>query len=354
VALRTPACACRLVGMHGEHRQFPASPPRHRQEWRRGTHECVRHASLGRGPAARRVVFVFSFVYSAGTDPGDIVIRPRSLNTSATSIGVLAVSELLLVALLWRFPRLALSLVVWNAASRAAILYAKLPLATSPSRTVIAVSVAVRRVFLLLARYRLAVVLAATLALVVGGPFIVERNRGPVADRWADMKPALARPRDSLGLAVYDDWGYFAGHIFLGRNPVHPAVRACSPKSRRAARRGASPLSGRPAHAASAAAAARRLHQRPTLCAGAIPSPADSGLGSCWNGPFRLSRSANTSLDAGTRRRERGDRPGMPVLSGHVLRNGDIVAGHRAAWCGSIHRAASRFIPARAWRLTCE
>ena len=35
--------ASRLVGMLGEHPRFPRFSAGHRQEWRRGTHECVRH-----------------------------------------------------------------------------------------------------------------------------------------------------------------------------------------------------------------------------------------------------------------------------------------------------------------------
>jgi hypothetical protein len=270
----------------------------------------------------------FRSVYSAGTDPGDIGFV-LGLNTIRYVIGVLAVSELLLVALLWRFPRLALSLVVLNAASRAAILYAKLPLGNFPVATVIAVSVAVGAVFLLLARYRLAVVLAATLALVVGGPFIVERNRAQWLTAWADMKPALAAARaDSLGLLVYDDWGYFAGHIFAAGNPVHPAVRALFPEDLDALPAAARPryLAALPTPA-SAAAAARRLHQAPDFVRWGYTIAADSGLGVLLERTFPpISVPANTSLDAWYAPSGTVAIAGMPVLSGHVLRNGDIVA----------------------------
>jgi hypothetical protein len=270
----------------------------------------------------------FRSVYSAGTVPGDIGFV-LGLNTIRYVIGVLAVSELLLVALLWRFPRLALSLVVLNAASRAAILYAKLPLGSFPVATVIPVSVAVCAVILLLARYRLATALAAALALVVGGPFIVERNRAAWLTAWVDLKPALAAARaDSLGLLVYDDWGYFAGHIFAAGNPVHPAVRALFP-----ADLDALPSSARPRYLAalptpaSAAAAARRLRQAPDFVRWGYTIAADSGLGVLLERTFPpIPVAADTSLDAWYAPLGTVAISGMPVLAGHVLRNGEIVA----------------------------
>ena len=146
---------------------------------------------------------------------------------------MLAVSELLLVALLWRFPRLALSLVALNAASRLAILYAKLPLGSFPVRAVIAVSAAVGLLAWLLLRFTprtrraLAATLAAGLALLICGPRVVEINRAGWLSWWDGLKPALAAARSgSLAVLVYPEWGYFAGHALAAGNPVHPAVAA--------------------------------------------------------------------------------------------------------------------------------
>ena len=173
----------------------------------------------------------FRSVYGAGAAPGNLSYI-AGLNTIRYVIGVLAVSELLLVALLSRWsPPLALGLVALNAASRAVILYSRLPSGGFPVPAVIAVAVAAGLGAWLLMRHAprrraLAGVLAAGLALGVGGPLLVERNRAGWLAWWADLTPGLAAARGgSLGVLVYPEWGYFAGHALAAGNPVDPAVR---------------------------------------------------------------------------------------------------------------------------------
>jgi len=276
----------------------------------------------------------FRSVYSAGTVPGDIGFV-LGLNSTRYVIGVLVAGELLLVALLSRFPRLALSLVALNAASRAAILYAKLPLGSFPVATVIAVSAAVWVAAVLLLRHTpaarrgLAAALAAALALVVGGPLIVERNRAQWLTWWADLKPALAAARgDSLALLVYDDWGYFAGHILAAGNPVHPAVRALF-----RADLDALPATERPRYLAalpspgSAEAATWRVRHAAEFARWGYTIAADSGLGAILERTLPpIPVPADTILEAWYALPGTLAIAGMPVFSGHVLHGGDIVA----------------------------
>jgi hypothetical protein len=270
----------------------------------------------------------FRSVYSAGTVPGDIGFV-LSLNTIRYVIGVLAVGELLLVALLSPFPRLALSLVLLNTASRAAILYAKLPLGSFPVSTVIAVSAVVCLVFLFLVRYQRVTALATLAVLVVSGPLVVERNRVQWLTAWADLKPALAAARtSSLALLVYDDWGYFAGHIFAAGNPVHPAVRALGSRDLDAL-----PAAQRPHYLAalptpgSAEAATWRVRHAAEFARWGYTIAADSTLGAILERTLLpVPSPPNPSLDAWYAPAGTIAIAGMPVLFGHVLRDGDVVA----------------------------
>jgi hypothetical protein len=275
----------------------------------------------------------FRSVYSAGTVPGDIGFV-LGLNTIRYVIGVLAVSELLLVALLSRFPRLALCLVVLNAASRLAILYLKLPLGVFAVPFVAAVAAVVSLVALLLLRYMpparraWAAVLAAAI-LVSGGPLIVERNRAQWLPWWSDLKPALAAARgDSLAVLVYPEWGYFAGHVFAAGNPVHPAVRALAPEDLDALSTAARPryLAALPTPG-SAEAATWRIRHAAEFVRWGYTIAADTRLGAILERTLPpLTLPEGTKLEAWYAPPGTMAIAGMPVAANYLLRNGDIVA----------------------------
>ena len=165
----------------------------------------------------------FRSVYSAGAGPNDIGLV-LSLNTIRYVIGALAVSELCLIAMIARFPRVAIGLVAVEAASRLGILYARLPSAAFPIAMMVAISIAAG-VMVFFAGRRVWAVSAATL--LIGGPLIDERNHRSWLEWWSDLQAPMAAVRgSSLALVTVDDWGYFAGHIFAAGNPVHAEVRA--------------------------------------------------------------------------------------------------------------------------------
>ncbi len=276
----------------------------------------------------------FRSVYGAGAAPGDLGFV-LGLGSLRYVIGVLAVSELLLVAMLWRTPRLALSLVALNAASRAAILYAKLPLGNFPVPAVIAASAAVGLVAWLLLqrtpqpRRALAAALAGGLALVTCGPPIVERNRANWLAWWADLKPALAQARtSSLAVLVYPDWGYFAGHVLAAGNPVHPAVRALDSGDLDAL-----PAAGRPRYLAamlmpgSVETSTWRLRHAAEFERWGYATAGDSAQGAILERTLPpVPAPADTRLDAWYAPAGSMAITGEAEFSGHVLRDGDVVA----------------------------
>jgi hypothetical protein len=160
----------------------------------------------------------FRSVYSASTGQDDLAFLANGLNSLRYVDGVLAASEVWLAAALGRF---ALPLVGLNAASRLALVYARLPF---PVLAVMAVAVAAGALVWVAGR-RAAVVVAA--ALVVAGPMTVERNRARWTTYWNDLKPAIERVRGpELAALAMNEGSYYAGHVAAAGNPVRPEVRA--------------------------------------------------------------------------------------------------------------------------------
>ncbi|SPE34815.1 membrane hypothetical protein [Candidatus Sulfopaludibacter sp. SbA6] len=174
----------------------------------------------------------FRSVFSASAYAGDLSFIRNNLNSIRYVDGVLALSEIFLVALLAkslaRFTRLVWVLVVVNVASRLVDLYSKVPSAIFPPLLLSAVAVLAFGLFLLLKRRA---GIGALACLMVAGPFIVERNRLQLTTYWNDLKPSLevVRDKDLAVLAVLDG-GYFAAHVVAAGNPVHTAVRTLLPQ----------------------------------------------------------------------------------------------------------------------------
>jgi len=67
--------------------------------------------------------------------------------------------------------------------------------------------------------------------LLLGGPFVVDRNRGRWTSYWNDLRPQLDALRGpDLAAFAMDEGSYFAGHVAAAGNPVHPEVRALLPE----------------------------------------------------------------------------------------------------------------------------
>ncbi len=275
----------------------------------------------------------FRSVYSAGAVPGDVGYV-TGLGSLRYVIGVLAVSELLLMALLRRFPRLALSLVALNTASLLAILYAKLPLSNFPIPGVIAASAAAALAAWLLLRFApprrraLAATLAASLALTACAPAIVERNRASWLPWWADLKPGFAAARaGSLALLSYPEWGFFEGHIFAAGNPVHPARRMLAP-----ADLDALPAAARPRYLAalvtpgSGEASTWRSRRAADFARWGYAAAGDSPLGAIFEPALPPLPAPAQDLDAWYTPAGTMAVIGVTDFSGHTLRIGDVVA----------------------------
>ncbi|HWC98517.1 MAG TPA: hypothetical protein VG456_17275 [Candidatus Sulfopaludibacter sp.] len=169
----------------------------------------------------------FRSALGAGGAPGDLHFIRNGLNTLRYAEGVLAASELLLAAL---FVRIAPALVGANAASRLYLLYRQIPAQLFPLPVVIAVAAGMLLLLLAIRRPKLRAPVCL-LALLLGCPLLVERNRVLWTPYWNDMKPALAAVRDQgLTVLALPDGGYFAGHIVAAGNPVNPAVRCLLPE----------------------------------------------------------------------------------------------------------------------------
>jgi hypothetical protein len=177
----------------------------------------------------------FRSVFSASAYAGDLVFLRSSLNTIRYVDGVLALSELFLVSLLARWPRLAGFLVVANLLSRLLILYPKLNAAVFAPRIVVASAVSVLLISLATAdwrrRHAAIGLLAASLCLLAACPILVQRNRMLWTTYWNDLKPRLdtVRPSGLVHLAL-PDGGYFAGHVVAAGNPVDVRVRSLLPE----------------------------------------------------------------------------------------------------------------------------
>jgi hypothetical protein len=165
----------------------------------------------------------FRSVFSASAYAGDLAFLRNSLNTIRYVDGVLALSEVFLVALLAKFYRVAWLLVAINAASRLVALYIKLPAALFPRVIVCAIAVSLFGLLLLL--HRRAWIIAFVI-LIVACPVIVERNRLLWTTYWNDLKPLLQdSASNNMAILGLPDGGYFAGQIVAAGNPVHTSVR---------------------------------------------------------------------------------------------------------------------------------
>jgi hypothetical protein len=174
----------------------------------------------------------FRSVYSASALPGDLGFVLNGLNSLRYVEGVLVVTVLFLASLVApRAPRLAMALVAVDAGSRLFMLYRELPLEIFPWVVVclvtLAAFLAIRAAGRLGFRWQAA---AMAIALVVAGPFVVERNRARWTTYWDDLKPALAAARpQGLAQLAFPDGSYFAGHVVAAGNPIDPAVSALLP-----------------------------------------------------------------------------------------------------------------------------
>lgn len=169
----------------------------------------------------------FRSVFSASASPGDLTFILNGLNSIRYVDGVLAASEIFLVALLARSPWLAASLVTINLGSRLVMLYGKLEL-FSPL-AVCALAVTVLLLFVALQRRALAVAICVLAGI---GPFVLERNREQWTTYWNDLKPALksVRGKETAELAL-PDGGYYAGHVVVAGNPIDTSVRCLPPET---------------------------------------------------------------------------------------------------------------------------
>jgi hypothetical protein len=165
----------------------------------------------------------FRSVFGAGATPGDLTYLINGLDSLRYVDGVLAVSELFLLAFLAPAPWLAAGIAGINTASRLYLLYSR--------ESVSAI------VLIAVAGFTLAILwtrrgwLAGLGLLVIATPFVVELNRRQWTTEWNDLKPYLARVRGKdLAELALPEAGYFAGHVVAAGNPVDPAVRSLLPE----------------------------------------------------------------------------------------------------------------------------
>jgi hypothetical protein len=172
----------------------------------------------------------FRSVYGACAAPGDLAFVLNGLNSIRYVDGVLAVSELFLVAVLASFPRPAMAWVGVNAASRLFLLYSHLG-----APFVVVSGFVVFGAAILWARPKSW--LPAVMALILTCPFVVEWNRAHWTTEWNDLKPYLAKVRGpDLAELALPEAGYFAGHVVAAGNPVDPSVRSLLPEGLEEAR----------------------------------------------------------------------------------------------------------------------
>ena len=179
----------------------------------------------------------FRSVFSASAYAGDLAFILNGLNSLRYVDGVLAVSELFLLAHAARFTWLAVPLLAIHLASRLLLLYGKMEL-FAPA-VVLAVAIAVVLALFALTR---GAIPGAVLILIALAPLLVERNRERWTTYWNDLKPAIrtVAGQDLAELAL-PDGGYFAGHVVAAGNPFNPAVRSMLPEEIDALASGARP-----------------------------------------------------------------------------------------------------------------
>ena len=175
----------------------------------------------------------FRTFYGASMLPGDLLYMRYGLNTLRYVDGVWAMSLLLLTV--W-FPRISPPVLAVQLAGGLVMLYQKIPSAVYPAETVVILALAAGALWgaaaLLPARFRTSAAAAlGVAALLIGGPFAVEKNRRLWDAEWRDLGPALAAVR-SQGLANLTllDGGYYAGQFFAAGNPVHLEVQSFLPE----------------------------------------------------------------------------------------------------------------------------
>jgi hypothetical protein len=272
-------------------------------------------------------------VYSASAGPGDLAFLLNSLDNIRYVEGVLAMSELWLVALMAPIGWLAPALVAVNLGSRLLMLYAKVPFELFPAVVVVAIAVLAFLVFagigrLGTKRWGWPATLAAVACLVMFGPFVVERNRRQWTAYWNDLKPALALARGP-NLAELEDpeGGYLAGHVVAAGNPVHSAVLGLS-----AEEIDAIPAGGRPRYLALLAtpgpvAGAWRIRHGAELARWGYVPLVEGRNGALFEAGVRpLKPGPGAVLDAWFVPQGATAMPGRIIPSGHVLRQGDVVA----------------------------
>jgi hypothetical protein len=170
----------------------------------------------------------FRSVFSASGYAGDLSFIRNHLNSIRYVDGVLALSEIFLVALAARFTPIVWLLVIVNVASRLMDLYAKVPAAIFPPLLVGAVAVSACLLLLLLKRWA---GIGALAGVLLACPIIVERNRLQWTTYWNDLKPSLELLQGpDLAVLALPDGGYFAAHVVAAGNPVHTAVRTMLPE----------------------------------------------------------------------------------------------------------------------------
>jgi hypothetical protein len=170
----------------------------------------------------------FRAVFSASGGPGDLAFILNSLNSIRYVDGVLAVSELFLVALLCSGTRpayyLASFCIAVNTISRLLQLDSQLPVSLFPILAVIGLGLASFFIFRLHRGLLAAGLLLAT-------PLLVEHSRAGWTTYWNELKPAIQSVRGpDLAELALEDGGYFAGHVVAAGNPLNPSVRTLLPQ----------------------------------------------------------------------------------------------------------------------------
>ena len=167
----------------------------------------------------------FRAPWSASAGRGDLAYVLNSLDSVRLVDGVLAASELLVMAMLGRWAIAAAAL---NGASRLWLIAERLPAGLFPPLAVLAAAVAAGAAGWIAGRRALPV---AAAALVAACPWIVQRNRAHWTEYWNDLKPKLAVLRGpELAVLAFNEGCYFAGHVVAAGNPVEPSVRAWLPE----------------------------------------------------------------------------------------------------------------------------
>ena len=126
------------------------------------------------------------FSASAQIAGGDLSFLLYGLNSIRYVDGVLAASDLWLVALAGR--AIAWPLIAIQLASRLLILYTKLPAELFPPVALVLTALLAAAAVVALGRRP---VWLAAVAMLAGGPFLVERNRAHWTTYWNGLKPSL-------------------------------------------------------------------------------------------------------------------------------------------------------------------